>query len=102
MHLEVHVIDSMLDKISQFLMQIKFINITMMMLMRVCAIKLTGCKGVAVGSVGLGRALVWLSDFRKTRVRCLARACATFASRPQATESGSIHLSRKSKGIPLN
>ena len=56
--------------------------------------------GVTVGSVG--RALVWLSVFRRTRVVILARACATFAPRPQATEGGSIHLSRKSKDTPLN
>ena len=43
-----------------------------------------------------------LSVFRRTRVRFLNRAWATFAPRPQATKSGSIHLSRKSKGIPLN
>ena len=40
--------------------------------------------------------------FDKLGFYFLACTDATFAPRPQATESGSIHLSLKSKGIPLN
>ena len=53
-------------------------------------------QGVTVDSVG--RVLVWLSDFRYTPGSNLGPC---FAPLPQATESGSIHLSRKPKRHPI-